>query len=93
MSDNALDGNPTFYTGVVNDPADPLVRTQCGPGRCQQVFDFIDVEIGDDGVPYGAFVDSCMPGPKGQPGCTATTPGEGDYEGLMSKLVGGPSLR
>ena len=94
ISATALDKNPTFYTGVVNDPADPLVRTECGPGRCQQVFDFIDVEIGYDGIPYGAFVDSCMPSPdKGQPGCTAATPGEGDYEGLMSKLVGGPSLK
>ena len=94
ISANALDKNPTFYTGTVNDPADPLVRTRCGPGRCQQVFDFIDVEIGRDGIAYGAFVDSCMPAPgPGQPGCTPTTPGEGDYEGLMTKLLGGPSLR
>jgi hypothetical protein len=94
ISATALDKNPTFYTGVVNDPSDPLVRTQCGPGRCQQVFDFIDVEIGRDGIPYGAYVDSCMPAiAVGQPGCTELTPSDGDYEGLMMKLVGGPSLR
>ena len=94
VSANALDLNPTFYTGVVNDPKDPLVRRECGPGRCQQVFDFIDVEIGTDGIAYGAFVDSCMPPASvGQPGCTELTPAEGDYEGLMMKLVGGPSLK
>ena len=87
ISANALDANPTFYSGVVNDPSEPLVRTECGPGRCQQVFDFIDVEIGADGIPYGAYVDSCMKG------CTAVTPDEGDYEGLMMKLIGGPSLK
>ncbi len=93
ISANALSPNPTFYTGIVNDPADPLVRGECGPGRCQMVFDFIDVEIGRDGIAYGAFVDSCMPPPsKTEPGCTEMTPQEGDYEGLMTKLVGGPRL-
>lgn len=93
ISDDALSKDPTFYTGIVNDPADPLVRGECGPGRCQMVFDFIDVEIGKDGIAYGAFVDSCMPPvAEGQPGCTAETPEEGDYEGLMMKLVGGPRL-
>ena len=94
ISANALDKNPTFYTGIVNDPADPLVRGTCGPGRCKQVFDFIDVEIGPDGTPYGAYVDSCIPSPgPGQPGCAPETHNDGDYEGLMMKLIGGPSLR
>lgn len=94
ISADALDGNPTFYSGVVNDPSDPLVRGKCGPGRCQKVFDFIDVEIGPDGIPYGAYVDSCIP-PKSatETGCTETTPTAGDYEGLMTKLIGGPSLK
>ena len=94
LSDNALDATPTFHTGLVNRPSDPLVRTECGPGRCQQVFDFIDVEIGQDGIPYGAFVDSCIPpAEKSQPGCTEVSPTAGEYEGLMTKLVGGPSLK
>ena len=93
ISDNALSANPTFYTGIVNDPADPLVRGECGPGRCEMVFDFIDVEIGPDGVAYGAYVDSCMPpASKTETGCTEATHDEGDYEGLMTKLVGGPRL-
>jgi hypothetical protein len=86
VSDDALSGNPTFHTAAISDPNDPLVRRECGPGRCQDVFDFIDVEIGPDGIPYGAFVDGCMEG------CTIKTPTNSDYEGLMSKLVGAPRL-
>lgn len=87
ISADALAPNPTFFTGTINTLKDPLVRQGCGPGRCKSVFDFIDVEIGPDGIPYAAFVDDCMKD------CTALTPNESDYEGLISKLVGGPSLR
>lgn len=92
ISANALDKQPLFYSGLVNDPSEPLVRKECGPGRCWRVMDFIDVEIGPDGIAYGAFVDSCMP-----PACTAKIPNNSSgadksYEGLMTKLVGGPRL-
>lgn len=87
VSADALSANPTFYSGLVNHPKDPLVRARCGPGRCHAAYDFIDVEIGPDGIPYAAFVDGCMLL------CTAVTPRAGDYEGLVGKLVGGPSLR
>lgn len=87
ISANALDPNPTFYTGAVADPSDPLHRGRCGPGRCGWPYDFIDVEIGPDGIAYGAFVDGCMKG------CTETKPDEGDYEGLVTKLVGGLRLK
>lgn len=95
ISANALDRSPTLYTGLVNHPSDPLVRQQCGPGRCHNVLDFIDVNIGPDGIAYGAFVDSCIP--KGEPACTAELPTNaggfsGIYEGLVTKIVGGPSL-
>jgi hypothetical protein len=86
ISANALDADPLFYTGAVAD-SDPLVRGECGPGRCHWPYDFIDVEIGPDGIAYGAFVDGCMKG------CTELTPREGDYEGLVTKLVGGPRLK
>jgi len=87
VSADALSSNPTFFTGVVNPPKDPLIRARCGPGRCHWAYDFIDVEIGPDGIAYGAFVDGCMKG------CTEITPREGDYEGLTVKLTGVPSLR
>ena len=87
ISTNALDANPTFMTGAINHPSDPLTRKVCGPGRCSMAMDFIDVEIGPDGIAYGAFVDGCMKD------CDATVGDGALYEGLVGKLVGGPRLR
>ena len=92
MSTNALDANPLFVTGTINDPKDPLIVQRCGPGRCGSVWDFIDVEISPDGIPYGIFVDGCMV----QPECTQK--GSGPYpghihEGLLGWLSGGMPLR
>ena len=87
VSDDALSADPTFFTGVINDEKDPLIRARCGPGRCHWAYDFIDVEIGPDGIAYGAFVDGCMKG------CTEIQPREGDYEGLVARLMGAPNLR
>lgn len=97
VSSTALRRNPLLFTGVVNHPRDPLVRQMCGPGRCHNVMDFIDVTIGRDGVAYGAFVDTCMP--TGEPACTEDNPvnasgaNSGASEGLITRLRGGPSLR
>lgn len=87
VSADALSAGPTFFSGMVNPPGDSLIRTRCGPGRCHWAYDFIDVEIGPDGIAYGAFVDGCMKK------CTELKPREGDYEGLVSKLIGAPNLR
>ena len=93
VSANALSARPLFYTGAVAHPSDPLVRGRCGPGRCHWPYDFIDVEIGPDGIAYGAFVDGCMPATSpDEPGCTDVTPREGDYEGLVTRVIGAPSL-
>ena len=96
ISNDALSKQPLFFTGLTNHSRDPLVRQRCGPGRCHNVMDFIDVEIGPDGLAYGVFVDTCMPDPA--PGCTSQNPTNagstsGGSEGLVTKLVGGPSLR
>lgn len=96
ISANALAKKPLFYTGLVNDRADPLVRQRCGPGRCHNVLDFVDVTIGRDGIAYGAFVDTCMP-ENSEPACTEENPTNagafsGSYEGLVTRIVGGPSL-
>jgi hypothetical protein len=90
-STDALSDNPLFFTGTVNDPKDPLITKRCGPGRCGSVWDFIDVEIGPDGIGYGIYVDGCMTE-------ECATRGSGPYEGhvhegLVGKLVGGPRLQ
>lgn len=85
MATDALDRNPVFYSGPVNDTDDPFVKGRCGPGRCQAVWDFIDIEIGLDGQPYAAFVDGC---PGGELFCEPYI-----GEGILGRLVGGPPLR
>ena len=84
ISDNVFAANPTFYSGTVNDPKDPLTRGACGPRRCQDAVDFIDVVISPDGIPYAAFADSCTI-PCG--GATTQT------AGVVGSLVRGPKLR
>ncbi|MEA2517101.1 MAG: hypothetical protein QOG16_939, partial [Actinomycetota bacterium] len=48
ISDNVFAKDPVFYSGRVNDPKDPLTRGDCGPRRCQDAVDFIDVVISPD---------------------------------------------
>jgi hypothetical protein len=89
MSANLLDNSPIFYSGTVNDPKDPVKRGRCGPGRCgTTIFDFIDVFIGPDGVPYTAWVDACILVCAGPDGAS-----DSGNEGVLGRLVEGPSLR
>lgn len=57
---NALDNDPLFYSGTVNNKKDPLIRGTCGPGRCKAVFDFIDIVISPKGETWAAWVDGCI---------------------------------
>lgn len=59
VSDNPLSPNPVFQSVSVNAPADPLTVGSCGPFRCQQQFDFDDVQSGPDGTPWAVFSDGC----------------------------------
>jgi hypothetical protein len=45
VTTNALDASPLFTSAVLNDPAEPIVRGNCGPGRCKSLADFLDVAI------------------------------------------------
>lgn len=84
---DALDPQPLLMTATVNDPADPLARGTCGPIRCEDVGDFLDVQVGPDGTPWGAFVDAC------QGACASGEEVENnDEEGAVGWLRGGPSL-
>jgi len=88
VSTDAADTAPTFDSVIVNDVNDPLVRGQCGPGRCPGMVDFIDVVIGGDGRPYAAFTDACQ--------TTCVTKGRllnTASEAMISTLTAGPLLR
>jgi hypothetical protein len=85
---DVLGEHPTFYTGSLNAPADPLVRGTCGPIRCKAVYDFIDIVIDRDGRPWAALVDACVN--------ACTKPGATDNvgdEAAVGTLTGGPRLR
>jgi hypothetical protein len=84
MTANALSRRPIFYTSTVNEKSDPLIRRDCGPGRCRAVFDFIDVVVGRDGTPWGAFVDGCI-------AVCATRAGVSNIgsDAIVGRLVGG----
>ena len=86
VTTNALDKDPLFFTGTVNDKSDPLVRDTCGPGRCRAVYDFIDVVVGPDGSAWAAFVDGCVSV------CSATGPSNIGSEAIVGHLEGGPKL-
>lgn len=73
---------PVFYGGSINSSAQPLLHGgPCGPVRCLQELDFIDVVVGPDGNPWGVFVDACLTG--------AVCNGQG---AVVGRLAGGPSL-
>ncbi|MEA2487445.1 MAG: hypothetical protein QOF16_1099 [Actinomycetota bacterium] len=79
---NATAAKPVFYGGPINAPSQPLLHGgPCGPVRCLQELDFIDVVVGPDGNPWGVFVDACLTG--------AVCNGQG---AVVGRLVGGPSL-
>lgn len=85
LTRNPLHANPVFETAPANDPADPLIRGQCGPFRCQAEYDFIDVEFGPDGEIVAAVIDGCEPE---QP---CTDPGEAVL-GTLVEAAAAPSL-
>lgn len=89
MTVDALADDPTYFTAVANDAADPVARGVCGLGRCNDaVKDFIHLEIGPDGTPWTALVDGCLDA------CRRGEQTEIDgREGAVARLWGGPSLR
>ncbi|MDQ3940202.1 MAG: glycoside hydrolase [Actinomycetota bacterium] len=84
MSSNIFAEDPVFYSGNVNDPKYPFAMGDCGPRRCQEALDFIDVVVGFDGTPWAAFADSCVMV------CEGLSVGN---TGAAARMVGGPSLR
>lgn len=83
MTTNALATKPVFYSATINDPKDPLWIGHCGPDpiRCGWG-DFFDVVVSPKGEPWSVTVDLCNMGD-----CS------GAGEGVIGRLIGGPSLR
>lgn len=88
MSTTALKKAPHFYTAQVNKDRYPLAGRKCGQVRCNNVGDFLDVQIGPDGIPWGAFVNACVHTqcPRGK------VPSGLKASGVVGRLVGGPPL-
>ncbi|MCA1672408.1 MAG: glycoside hydrolase, partial [Actinobacteria bacterium] len=85
MTDEALDKKPLYFSGTVNDPNEPLTSGKgCGILRCDsRIYDFLDVVIGPNGVPYASMV--------------ASQSAAGDFyptwgTGFVGSMVGGPPL-
>lgn len=88
VTENALDDTPLFTSAVLNDPGEPIVRGNCGPGRCKSLADFLDVAIDARGRPMLAFV-AC------RGGMCPTTPVRGAWASApgMVGLLEGIDLR
>jgi hypothetical protein len=90
---NALEAKPLVQTTMVNDPADPLVRGYCGPGRCPGMYDFIDIVIDTAGRPWAAFVDACVEACATPEGKAEDSQGaKQGREGAVATLAAGPAL-
>ncbi len=84
MSADVFARDPVFYSASMNDPSDPVALRECGPRRCYDALDFIDVVVGPDGTPWTSFVDNCT---------LACSPTATETNGVIGRLVGGPKLR
>ena len=96
VTDNALADNPLFLSTTANDPADPVHRGDCGPGRCGALWDFEDIVVSPvDGRFWAAVADGCTAimacnTPDGAaPGILEMPVGDG----LVVRQLSGPVLR
>jgi hypothetical protein len=87
---DALDGEPVFWSGVVNDLSQPPLDSG-GKGSSNGMgLDYTSAMIGPDGTAWASFWDACaedLPQPSGCPAsrrsASATTLGFGDFAGSM----------
>jgi len=87
VSANALDAAPVFIWATGNDPADPIHRGDCGPGRCAGMFDFLDIVSSPvDGAVWATATDTCQ-------GTCVSGDGAADaMAGVAVRELRGPSL-
>ena len=93
VSTNALDEEPLFVFTIANDPAEPVHRGDCGPGRCAGMFDFLDVVVPPADAPafaqgfWAAGVDTC------NADCDVVGTAASGMDGVVVRQVAGPALR
>lgn len=83
-------GDATFYSQAINGPDDAFIVGGC----CQGLQDFMDVVIGPDGTPWGAYIDDCL-GPGMDCSTREIAPGveealDTQREGAVGWFTGGP---
>lgn len=59
VTTSALKPSTVFESVRINESDDPLKTGRCGPGRCGDILDFLDVVIAADGSAWASFVDVC----------------------------------
>ena len=84
---------PTFTWTVANPRNDPVHRGTCGPGRCDaddggSMFDFLDIQVGPDGMFWGTASDTCVGACVTNPSAAKLRPGEG----VAIRQTKGPTL-
>ena len=89
-STDADTANPTFLSNTAGPRNDPVHRGNCGPGRCGNMFDFLDIIISPtDGSIWASATDTCTPSNDCHlPDGTGST----DAEGVAIHQVGGPKM-
>jgi hypothetical protein len=90
VSTDALSANPTFLSNVGGPPGDPVHRGNCGPGRCGNMFDFLEVTVSPlDGSIWASATDTCTSSNdcNVDPELSST-----DGEGVAIRQVSGPKL-
>ncbi len=87
VSTNVLSADPIFQSATANDPAVPIHRGACH-GRCGGLWDFLDIQISDEGELWASASFDC--GPACQEGKL-----EADKvgQGVAIRQIGGPKLR
>lgn len=92
ITTNALDPDPLFVSTTANPPENPVHRGNCGPGRCNAMWDFIDIVVSPlDGWVWATLSDTCE-----APNCLkplGSRDNESSGMGYAIRQVGGPIIR
>ncbi|MDP9444878.1 MAG: glycoside hydrolase [Actinomycetota bacterium] len=96
---NALSSNPTFVSNIANPATDPVHRGEC-PGRCGNMFDFLDVVVSPAAghAVWATVTDTCtaLSSCKSDPDAIGFDGDDDnaarDMKGIFVRQVGGPRI-